>query len=171
VYPIHHHHHHHHHPTQPQLAMCYTSFQKYEGCRFLRQHYIYRDLQCEEMLMWSKFFKREVWCRRTYEHGTQPFADGSRRATPPHYPTPTANINVPHQLVCHRCHLPRAQKRSRASFKRLGEKRTPRKRTVSVRQSLSVQAMRTVALVRTIVPKISAYNLIRMCTKGKWRYW
>jgi len=150
--------------------MCYTSFQKYRGCRVFRQHYIYRDLQCEEMLMWSKLFKKEVWCRRTYEDGTQSFADGSRRAKPPHYPVPTAGVDVPHRLFCHRCHSSREQTRSRVSFKQLGEKRTSRRLAVSVRHSMLVRATRTVALISRVIPKFSTYNLIRLCTKGKWRY-
>ncbi|KIM84756.1 hypothetical protein PILCRDRAFT_87557 [Piloderma croceum F 1598] len=68
--------------------MCHTAFQKYTGCRLFRQHYIYRDIQCEEMRMWSKLFKKEVWCRRIYEQGTTPFADDERRAGPPNFPSP-----------------------------------------------------------------------------------
>jgi len=146
--------------------MCYTSFQKYKGCRVFRQHYIYRDIQCEEMQMWSKLFKREVWCRRIYEYGTGAFADGERRAGPPNFPAPRPGMQVPQRLVCHRCNVVRKSSKQLAGGKK-GSELSPSMSMV-VRRSLVVHANRTFEIISHAVPKAFAYNLLRICAKAKW---
>jgi len=128
--------------------MCHTTFQKYKGCRIFRQHYIYRDIQCEEMQMWSKLFKKEVWCRRIYEQGTTAFADGERRAGPPNFPAPTAGMDLPQQLICHRCNaVRRSSKRSAGRRKNRPQLAPTRRMSVVVRRSLAVHANRTFELI------------------------
>jgi len=129
--------------------MCYTSFQKYKSCRIFRQHYIYRDIQCEEMQMWSKLFKKEVWCRRIYEHGATAFADGERWAGPPNFPAPKAGMDVPQRLICHRCN---AVRQPSQRFVGNGKKRpVPSSRmSVVVRRSLAVHANRTYELISRV---------------------
>jgi len=153
-------------PHHPLATMCYTSFQKYKSCRVFRRHYIYRDIQCEEMQMWSKLFKKEVWCRRIYEQGTTPFADGERRAGPPNFPAPRAGMDVPERLICHRCNSVRNSKRLLGHGKKRSEP-SP-KMSVAVRRSLTVHANRTFELISRAVPKAFAYNLLRICAKAKW---
>lgn len=149
--------------------MCYTSFQKYKGCRVFRQHYIYCDIQCEEMQMWSKLFKKEVWCRRIYEQGNQPFADEERRAGPPNFPAPRAGVEVPQRLVCRRCNSIR--KESSTCFghrKKRSSTESPKNMPVAIRRSLAVHASRTFNLISHAVPKAFAYNFLRICAKAKW---
>lgn len=100
--------------------------------------------------MWSKLFKKDVWCRRIYEQGTTPFADEERRAVPPNFPAPMAGIELPPRLACHRCNaVRRSSKRSAAAGH--GKKRpqaTPTRRmSVVVRRSLGVHANRTFELI------------------------
>jgi len=149
--------------------MCYTSFQKYKGCRIFRQHHVYRDIQCEEMLMWSSLFKRKVWCRRVYEEGTAAFASSERFSGPPNYPAPKPGIEVPGPLLCHRCRSPRKRGKGKPYTSRYRGKRAPSRLTVSVRHLLSAHATRTCDLIARALPKAVVYNMIQTWTKGKWR--
>jgi len=149
--------------------MCYTSFQKYKGCRIFRQHYIYRDIQCDEMQMWSKLFKKKVWCRRIYEHGTKAFADEELRTGPPNFPALRADMEVPQRLICHRCNAVRkSSKRFTPGGKNKPRTSPNRRMSVVVRRSLAVHANRTFKLISRVVPKAFAYNLLRICAKAKW---
>ena len=170
--------------------MCHTAFQKYTGCHVFRQHYIYRDIQCEEMQMWSKLFKKEVWCRRIYEQGTTAFADEESRAGPPNFPAPIAGMELPPRLTCHQCNAVRRLSK-RSAVARHGKKRpqaTPTRRmSIVVRRSLAgacqqdiradkpvsaisytISPLQALIFCTRAVPKAFAYNLLRICAKAKW---
>ncbi|KAF7986151.1 hypothetical protein HWV62_38524 [Athelia sp. TMB] len=129
--------------------MCYTAHQKYKECRVFRTHYINRDIQCEEMQMWSKLFKKQVWCRAIYQTGIQALSDEAQLAAltkGSHFPAPPADVPVPARLVCHRCRGPqiKAGRAHRAHKSRRtdgDEKKTRGLGTMIQRQTLAVRRL------------------------------
>ncbi|KZP30401.1 hypothetical protein FIBSPDRAFT_926536 [Athelia psychrophila] len=164
--------------------MCYTAYQKYKDCRVFRTHYVYRDIQCEELKMWTKLFKKEVWCRAIYQDGTKPFVDDDQQTavrSGKHYPTPPLEVEVPARLVCRRCNgqtkAARAARKPRRA-QRADEKRADgekpkgmramiKRQTLTIRHIWSENMPRTYDVLTHVVPQAFAYNLLRIAAKAK----
>jgi len=150
--------------------MCYSVRQKYEECGFFRQHYVYRDIKCAEMTMWSDFYKKNLWCRRILEHGTTAFADESHHIATIHFPSPPPEVEVPLPLTCHHCN-PSLREPAKALSAGSDEKPARPELVISTRQPLSVQMSKTFSAITSVVPSDLAYSLIRMFARGKPQKW
>jgi len=160
--------------------MCYTVRQKYKDCRVFRTHYVYRDIQCDEMKMWSKLFSKEVWCRATYQAGIDAITDEAQLASMKsgsHFPSPPVGIPVPSRLICRRCRGPQLKaKHARLAEKvRHADEKKPRgvgmmikRQTLTMRRLWSNNVVPgTYELVSRVVPKAFVYNVLRICAKTK----
>lgn len=114
------------------------------------------------MKMWTKLFKKEVWCRAIYQDGTKPFLDMDQQTVRlgKHYPTPPPEVEAPARLVCRRCNgqakrgAPKPRRAQRTDEKRTDEKRTDDEkpkgmRAMIKRQTLSIQHIWSENIPRT----------------------
>lgn len=96
--------------------------------------------------MWSKLFKKDVWCRRIYEHGTAAMTDSQRPSlgNGAHYPAPPLGHEVPERTLCWRCN-PSPRRRPTESAKYHGKGSAP---TLTVaRRTLSLHASNTLHML------------------------
>lgn len=118
--------------------------------------------------MWSKLFKREVWCRRSREYGTASIIDDENRialGNGAHYPAPSPKIEVPERTVCWCCN-------KSPLTRKLRNRRPPGKRAVEKCLNLTMTATETFTLftqwVLSWIPLwlIAYYHFSAHCPKN-----
>lgn len=110
--------------------------------------------------MWTKLFKKEVWCRAIYQDGTKPFLDDDQKTNVSlgkHYPSPPPEVEVPARLVCRRCNGQTKTKRSarkprtalRTDEKCADDEKPKGMRAMIKRQTLTIQHIWSESMPRT----------------------
>lgn len=142
------------------------------------------------MKMWTKLFKKEVWCRAIYQDGTMPFMDEAlvhkttdddndmelskgeapaplkqvivRDPLGKHYPSPPEGVEVPARLLCRRCNKQTKPKAKRTHKPYRNQSMDDdEKKSIGVRAMIKRQIMTVQHLCAENIPR--TYDVLTRC--------